>query len=387
MKNALIIHGGAPTAVMNASLYGAVREAQRHPEINKIFGAIGGTGGVLRESFIDLNAVPEDVLELLPYTPASAIGTSRDRLKPEDYKSIAYILHKHEIHYVFFNGGNGSMDTCGKVFQACQAEGIEIQVVGISKTIDNDLACTDHAPGFGSAARYIAATVSEISIDVRSLPIHVCIIETMGRNAGWLTAASALARTGRGDGPDLIYLPERPFVEEDFLREVQALHKKQGGVVVVASEGLKTADGKLIVEPIFEVDRSVYYGDVGAHLANLVIRRLGIKARNEKPGICARSSIAHQSSLDRQEAILAGEEAVKAAINGQSGVMVAFERLPGSEYRVQTVLVPIQKVMLTEQVLPHEFIHPNGHDVTTDFIDWCRPLLGGPLAPFAMLDI
>ena len=153
MKNALIIHGGAPTAVMNASLYGAVREAQRHPEINRIFGAIGGTGGVLRESFIDLNAVPEDVLELLPYTPASAIGTSRDRLKPEDYKSIAYILHKHEIHYVFFNGGNGSMDTCGKVFQACQAEGIEIQVVGISKTIDNDLACTDHAPGFGSAAR------------------------------------------------------------------------------------------------------------------------------------------------------------------------------------------------------------------------------------------
>ena len=304
--NLLIVHGGAPTAVINASLYGAVTEAKKHPEVDKVLGAIGGSGGVLREDFCELQSVPEQTLRLLLQTPASAIGTSRDPLSPEDYADMAAICKKRGIRWVLFNGGNGSMDACGKLYKACAAAGADVRVVGIPKTVDNDIAVTDHAPGFGSAARYIAAVTSEISQDVRSLPIHVCVIEAMGRNAGWVTAASALARSGNGDGPDLIYLPERPFDEEEFLEKVGDLHRKKGGVVIVASEGLCNPDGSSIVPPIFQVGRSVYYGDISSHLANLVIRKLGIKARSEKPGICNRSSIAFQSPVDRDEAAAAG---------------------------------------------------------------------------------
>lgn len=380
--NVLIVHGGAPTAVINASLYGAVTEAKCHPEVDKIYGAIGGSGGVLREEFIDLKHVEEDKLKLLLHTPASAIGTSRDHLEPEDYKAMAQILKRYNIKYVLFNGGNGSMDACGKLYKACDDCGVQVNVVGIPKTIDNDISVTDHAPGFGSAARYIAATVSEVSQDVKSLPIHVCIIEAMGRNAGWLTAACALARTKAGDGPDLIYLPEHPFDEEQFLEDVKALYEKKGGVVVVASEGLKNKQGEPIVAPVFKVGRSVYYGDVSAHLANLVIQRLGIKARSEKPGICGRASSAFQSEIDRDEAIIAGAEAAKAAFEGKTGVMVGFERLPGKEYKCKTKLIPIEEVMLHERILPDKYINKRGNDVTDEFVEWCRPLIGSPLKEF-----
>ena len=381
--NVLLVHGGAPTAVINASLYGAVTEAKKYAEVDHIYAAIGGSGAVIREQFLDMKTVSDERLELLLSTPASAIGTSRDHLEPEDYEAIARVIQKHDIKYVFFNGGNGSMDACGKVYKACQALGLtDVRVVGIPKTIDNDIAVTDHAPGFGSAARYIAATVSEVSQDVRALPIHVSVVEAMGRNAGWIAAASALARSGDGDGPDLIYLPERPFVEEEFLADVKALVEKKGGVVVVASEGLTDPEGKPIVEPIFQVGRATYYGDVSAHLANLVIKKLGYKARSEKPGICGRASIAFQSSVDRDEAVIAGTEAVKAAMEGQTGVMIGFERLPGAEYKVKPIRIPIEQVMLTERTMPAEFINERGNDVTGAFVEWCRPLIGEPLRPF-----
>ena len=379
MSNALIVHGGAPTAVINASLYGAVTEARKHPEIEHFYAAIGGSGAVLKEHFLDLFTSSEEELELLLHTPGSAIGTSRDPLETEDYDQMAQVIARHNIRYVFFTGGNGSMDTCGKVYQACCRAGVDVNVVGIPKTIDNDISVTDHAPGFASAARYIAETTAEISQDVRGLPIHVCVIEAMGRNAGWIAAASALARSGDGDGPDLIYLPEVPFDEDAFLTEVERLHREKGGVVVVASEGLRKADGEPIVEPIFQVGRAVYYGDVSAHLANLVIRKLGIKARSEKPGIAGRASAAYQSRLDRDEAVEAGSTAVRAAVEGKNGVMVGFRRLPGEEYRAETILIPIEEVMLHERTMPKEFIAENGHDVTQAFIDWCRPLLGEPV--------
>lgn len=382
MSNALIVHGGAPTAVINASLYGAVTEARKHPEIEHFYAAIGGSGAVLKEHFLDLFTSSEEELELLLHTPGSAIGTSRDPLETEDYDQMAQVIARHNIRYVFFTGGNGSMDTCGKVYQACCRAGVDVNVVGIPKTIDNDISVTDHAPGFASAARYIAETTAEISQDVRGLPIHVCVIEAMGRNAGWIAAASALARSGDGDGPDLIYLPEVPFDEDAFLAEVERLHREKGGVVVVASEGLRKADGEPIVEPIFQVGRAVYYGDVSAHLSNLVIRKLGIKARSEKPGIAGRASAAYQSRLDRDEAVEAGSTAVRAAVEGKNGVMVGFRRLPGEEYRAETILIPIEEVMLHERTMPKEFIAENGHDVTQAFIDWCRPLLGEPVRKY-----
>ena len=382
MANALIVHGGAPTAVINASLYGAVTEARKHPEIDHFYAAIGGSGAVLKEHFLDLFTASEEELEPLLHTPGSAIGTSRDPLETEDYDQMAQVIARHNIRYVFFTGGNGSMDTCGKVYQACCRAGVDVKVVGIPKTIDNDISVTDHAPGFASAARYIAETTAEISQDVRGLPIHVCVIEAMGRNAGWIAAASALARSGDGDGPDLIYLPEVPFDEDAFLAEVARLHREKGGVVVVASEGLRKADGEPIVEPIFQVGRAVYYGDVSAHLANLVIRKLGIKARSEKPGIAGRASAAYQSRIDREEAVEAGSTAVRAAVEGKNGVMVGFRRLPGAEYRTETILIPIEEVMLHERTMPKEFIADNGHDVTQAFIDWCRPLLGEPVRKY-----
>jgi len=376
--NMLIIHGGAPTAVINSSLYGAITEARRHAAIGRILGARLGSAGVLREDFIDLSAIPDRSLELLLQTPASAIGTSRDHLEPEDYDRMAVIFEKHNIRYVLINGGNGSMDTCGKISRACEGKGIS--VVGIPKTIDNDIAVTDHAPGYGSAARFIAATVAEIAADVKAMPIHVCVIEAMGRNAGWITAASALARRAEGDAPHLIYLPERVFDEERFLADVLSWHKKLGGgVVVVCSEGLKNQAGEPIVPPIFRSGRSVYYGDTGAYLAELVIKRLGIKARSEKPGISGRASIAWQSPVDQAEAVIAGETAVRACLAGQTAVMVGFVRRPGKDFACDTTLISVEDVMLHEKIVPDAFINDAGNNVTAAFVAWCRPLIGGDL--------
>lgn len=379
-SNVLIVHGGAPTAVINSSLYGAVKEAGKYSDIDKVYAAIGGSKGILDENFLDLKSIDGERLELLLSTPASAIGTSRYELETSDYENMAKIFKRNNIKYVLFNGGNGSMDTCGKIYRVLGNS--DINVIGIPKTIDNDISITDHAPGFGSAARYIAETVNEVAQDVKSLPIHVCVIEALGRNAGWITAASALARKKEGDAPHLIYLPERPFDEEDFLEDVKRLYDKLGGVVVVVSEGLKNKDGKPVVEPIFEVGRSVYYGDVSSHLSNLVIKRLGIKARSEKPGICGRASVAFQSRVDRDEAVLAGSTAMKATYEGNTGVMVGFERVPGEEYQIKTILIPISEVMLHERVMPENFISERGNDVTKEFIDWCRPLIGQDLRDF-----
>ncbi len=375
--NLLVVHGGGPTAVLNASLYGVIREAQASPDIQKIYGAIGGSEAILTENFLDMGELEDEKIELLLQTPGTAIGSSRFPLEQEQYEAMVDILKKNNIKYVLFNGGNGSMDTCGKVSKVCEGEGI--YVVGIPKTMDNDISIIDHAPGFPSAAKYIATVTKEVGADVKSLPIHVCVIEAMGRNAGWITAASALARKNPGDAPHLIYLPERNFNEEEFLEDVKKLYEELGGVVVVVSEGLRNEKGESIVPPIFKTDRAVYYGDVSAYLAELVIKKLGIKARSEKPGLCGRTSMLLQSEVDRQEAILVGREAVKAALAGQTGVMVGIKRKAGETYEVETPLIPIEEVMLNERVMPEEYINERGNDITGSFVDWCRPLIDGDL--------
>lgn len=382
--NLLIVHGGGPTAVINSSLYGVLKEAGNHPEIGTIYGALGGTGGVLTGNFFDFSKMKPEMLELLKQTPASIIGTSRKQLEFGDYEAMIKIFKQHNIRYVLMNGGNGTMDTCGKLYQAALKEGIS--VIGIPKTVDNDISSTDHCPGFGSAARYLAQTAAEISEDVHSLPIHVCIIESMGRNAGWITAAAALAKSGRSYGPDLICLPEVAFNEENFLSEVESLYRRNGCAVVVASEGLKREDGSTIVDPVFQVGRSTYFGNVGEHLAQLVIKRLGIKARSEKPGLAGRSSILYQSPVDVYEAIQAGAAACKAAAEGRTGIMIGFERLSTYPYKMRTIEIPLEDVMLHEKKLPRRFIAENGYGVTREFFDWCRPLIGGPLLQFARLD-
>lgn len=380
--NVLVVHGGGPTAVINASLYGVIEEAKASGAVDKVYAAMGGSEGILKEDFLDLLQFPEERLKLLLETPATAIGSSRYALEQEDYEAMPAIFQKYNIKYVLLNGGNGTMDTCGKIYAACKESGVT--VVGIPKTIDNDIAITDHTPGFGSAARYIAATTAEVGVDVKSLPIHVCVIEAMGRNAGWITAASALARKNPGDAPHLIYLPERVFHEEEFLEDVKRLYEEKGGVVVVASEGLKGADGEPIVPPIFKSGRATYYGDVSAHLASLVIRKLGIKARSEKPGICGRASIAWQSPVDQAEAVLAGREALKAAMEGVGGVMIGLIRdnTEDGSYSVHVERIPIREVMMYERTIPENYINERGNDVTQEFVDWCRPLIGPELRDF-----
>ena len=378
-ENILIIHGGGPTAVINASLYGAVMEARKYNQIEHIYGARNGTGGLLREELITLDEVSEKDLELLLQTPGSAIGTSRDQLEQEEYDKMAEIFLRHNIRYVLFNGGNGTMDTCGKMYKTCQAKGLDIRVMGIPKTMDNDIAITDHSPGFGSAARYLAQSVKEVCADVKGLPIHVVVIEASGRNAGWITAASALAAEDNAEGPDLIYLPERAFDEDKFIDDIEKQLKKKSGIVVVASEGLKNAAGEPIVEPIFKIGRATYFGDVSAHLANLIIKRLGYKARGEKPGLLGRASIPLQSVVDRQEAMLAGKLACKAAIEGESGKMVAFKRISTTPYEIEPFLVEIDEVMMYERTMPDEFINESGNGVTEAFKEWCKPLLGEEL--------
>ena len=375
--NLIIMHGGGPTAVINASLYGAIRQAQSSPEVDRVLVAIGGTGGFLREQIKDVTDYSDDQLRGLLSSPASAIGTSRDALEKPEYEAMVPILRKYDIKYVLMNGGNGTMDTCGKLYAECAANGIG--VIGIPKTMDNDLAVTDHAPGFGSAARYVAGSTAELCCDVEGLPIHVVVLETSGRNAGWLTAAASLATDSYAHGPDLIYLPERDFDQDAFLRDVKKLIETKGHGVVVASEGLHYASGKPIVEPIFTVGRATYFGDVGSHLANLIIKELGYKARAEKPGLLGRASILWQSETDRDEAERCGRAAVDAVTAGESGKMVALRRIPGDTYRCETFLVDIQQVMMTERKLPEEFINAEGNGITEAFKEWCRPLLGSPL--------
>ena len=377
--NILIVHGGGPTSVINASLYGAVKEAKKYKEIDHIYAARNGTGGLMREELIELENVPDEKLELLLNTPGSAIGTSRDQIEQAEYDRMIEVLLKKNIKYVLFNGGNGSMDTCGKLYKNCQAKGLDIRVMGIPKTHDNDIAITDHSPGYGSIARYMAQSVKEVAADVKGLPIHVVVVEALGRNAGWTTAASALADDGDGVGPDLIYLPERPFDEEKFLDDVRKLLEKKNGIVVVASEGLRDKDGKPIVEPVFQVGRATYFGDVSQHLANLIIKKLGYKARGEKPGLVGRAAAHEQSPVDREEAVLAGKMACEAIMNGESGKMVAFERVSTEPYVMKPFLVDIDKVMMYERTMPDEFINEEGNGVTEAFKEWCRPLIGGEL--------
>ena len=377
--NILIVHGGGPTSVINASLYGAVKEAKKYKEIEHIYAAKNGTGGLMREELIELENIPDEKLELLLNTPGSAIGTSRDQIEQAEYDRMIEVLIKKNIKYVLFNGGNGSMDTCGKLYKNCQARGLDIRVMGIPKTHDNDIAITDHSPGYGSIARYMAQSVKEVAADVKGLPIHVVVVEALGRNAGWTTAASALADDGDGVGPDLIYLPERPFDEDRFLDDVKKLLEKKSGIVVVASEGLRDKDGKPIVEPIFQVGRATYFGDVSQHLANLIIKKLGYKARGEKPGLVGRAAAHEQSPVDREEAVLAGKMACEAIMNGESGKMVAFERVSTEPYVMKPFLVDIDKVMMYERTMPDEFINEEGNGVTEAFKEWCRPLIGGEL--------
>jgi 6-phosphofructokinase 1 len=385
--NLLIAHGGGPTAVINASLQGVIEEAWKHSQIKGIFGARFGVEGLLNEEFIDLGKEPDEKIRRLSFTPASALGSCRKKLIEKDFPIILKILKKYNIRYFFYNGGNDSMDTCNKIFRISEEFGYDLKVIGIPKTIDNDLAYTDHCPGFGSAARYAAISTMELARDLESLPIHVCILELMGRNAGWLTASASLAKTDVRLGPHLVYLPERPFNEEEFLEDVKTLYKEFKGVLVVVSEGLVDIDGKPLTDSgIVDGFGHRVPGGVAQYLSNIVINKLGIRSRSEKPGLLGRVSILMQSDIDREEAKGVGSFAVKSAVEGKSGYMVSIKRVSSDPYQSQFELVPLEKVANVERKFPTEWINKRGNGVEKAFIDYCMPLIGAAMPKYVSLD-
>ncbi len=385
--NLLVAQSGGPTAVINASVQGVVEEAKKHSGIKGIYGARFGIEGVLKEDFIDLGKESEVKLRGLSSTPASALGSCRRKLTENDFSVILEVLKKYDIGYFFYIGGNDSMDTCNKISTAAAESGYELKVMGIPKTIDNDLAQTDHCPGYGSAARYAAISALELWKDVESLPIHVCIMELMGRNAGWLTAASVLAKKSENDGPHLVYLPERPFIEEEFLEDVQAWHSKVGGVLVAVSEGLVGPDGNPLADSgIVDGFGHRVAGGVAQYLSNLVMSRLGIKSRSEKPGLLGRASIAHQSAVDREEALEIGKFAVSSAVDGKSGYMASISRISDEPYASVFKLVPLNTVANIESRFPEKWINKRGNGVEEAFNEYCMPLIGATLPEYVSLD-
>lgn len=372
--NIVLAHGGAPTAVINASLYGSIRALKSLGFRGKILAARYGSKGLYHGDFIDLTNIGDEALENLKNTPGTAIGSSRFPLYEKEYAHIVDLLKEKQVRYVLFTGGNGSMDTLGHLTEEAAKKGVTLYCGGVPKTIDNDLGVTDHAPGFPSAANYVVQTVRDCIQDVKGLPIHVCVIEIMGRNAGWLTAASECAFDKDASLPHLTYVPEIPFDEDCFLRDVKAKWELGKGVIVCCSEGLKGKDGKPIAKPIYQTERATYFGDVSSHLAQLIVQKLGIKSRSEKPGLIQRCSSALASDLDREEAILMGQLAAQAVLEKKTGFMVGIKRISSSPYRAEPILIPVKEVMMKERTFPLCYVK-DGNTITQEYEDWLRPLL------------
>ena len=383
-KNILVAHGGGPTAVINGSLQGVVEAARSAGFDGSIYAARFGAEGILAGDLIDLTDVPAATIARLSHTPASAIGSCRRKLTDADYPTVLETLKRFDVGYFFYNGGNDSMDTCHKVNELAKKEGLDVRVIGIPKTMDNDLDLTDHCPGFGSAARYAALSSAELALDASALPIHVVVLELMGRNAGWVTAASALA--GRLTGcPVLTYLPEVPVDEDRMLADVERTYARGKGLLVTVSEGLCGLDGKPLADTgIVDGFGHTVPGGTAQHITDRIIQKLGLKSRAEKPGLLGRASIPYQSSTDRAEAYAVGQYAVEAALKGESGYMVAINAVRTPAYRADLSLVPLAKVANVEKKFPLEWI-ADGNQIADAFFDYAMPLMGESFPEYALL--
>lgn len=380
-KKAMVyIQSGGPTSVINSSLYGAIKEAQAHKdEISHIYGSLHGIEGLLCDELIDLGQEDEKTIELLKQTPGSILGTSRHKL-PKDYHDKEYqliidTLKKHNIGYVFVNGGNDSMDTCAKLSALCKELNLDIKVMGVPKTVDNDLAETDHSNGFGSAAKYIINTVKEICIDASCYKKgKVFIIEIMGRNAGWLTAAVDLL--DEHVRPDFIYLPENKFDVEKFLKNVKAKFDEKGYAIAAISEGI-----------VFERDESnvrvdsfghKQLGGAGADLAKIVEARLDLPTRSIELSLPQRAYSFLTSKVDQEETIMCGRLAVQKALEGMSGHMIAIKRVSSNPYKVRFEPVDITKIANVERIVPQSMMIDETR-MAESFKEYCLPLIQGEI--------
>ena len=387
-KNLIVGQSGGPTAVINSSLYGVVSEALAHPEeIEHVYGMVNGIEGFLNGTTLEFTeALPGEKLEMLKNTPGAYLGSCRyklpESLDDEVYPKLFAKFEEMNIGYFFYIGGNDSMDTVSKLSRYAQKVGSDIIVLGEPKTVDNDLVLTDHTPGFGSAARYVATTVREITIDANVYEKKsVTIIEIMGRHAGWLTAASVLARKYVGDNPLLIYLPEVAFDENEFLAKVNAAFEKNCNVIVCVSEGIHDKDGTFICEYDSSVGVDNFghkmLAGCGKYLENLVRNKLGVKARSVELNVSQRCSSTMMSAADQQEAVMAGKFGVQAALKGETGKMISFVRESDAPYKLVCGLEDVNEICNKEKGVPLEWITEGGSDIGPEFIAYAAPLVQG----------
>ena len=387
LKGACIIgQSGGPTSVINASAYGVIRTALDSDVITKVYGAEHALDAVLNDRLIDMSFEDAAELENLLYTPSSALGSCRYKIADPDvddtdYKRILEIFKKYDVRYFFYNGGNDSMDTCNKISKYMQKIGYECRVMGVPKTIDNDLFGTDHCPGYASAAKYIATSCMEVYHDARVYDTGmICIIEIMGRHAGWLTAAAGLA-TAAGAGPDLIYLPETDFDMDKFLAEVKKVYEEKGNCMVAVSEGIHYADGTFVSEAKTSATDGFGHAQLGglaALLADKVKSATNAKVRGIELSLLQRCGAHLASQTDIDESFMSGKAAVENAVAGLTDKMVGFERVvEDGKYVCKTKLFNLTDVANTEKKVPLEWINAEQNGVTQAFVDYALPLIQG----------
>ncbi len=387
LKGACVIgQSGGPTSVINASAYGVIRTALDCPDITAVYGMSHGIKGMLNDQLYDMGQEDAKELEFLLNTPSSELGSCRYKIADPDvddtdYKRILEIFKKYDIRYFFYNGGNDSMDTCAKVSRFMAKSGYECRVMGVPKTIDNDLFGTDHCPGFASAAKYIATSCAEVYKDARVYDTGmVTVIEIMGRHAGWLAGAAALAGVV-GCAPDLVYLPEVDFDMNKFLADVDTIYKKNGNCIVAVSEGIHYADGSFVSEAKTSATDGFGHAQLGglaALLANIVKEKTGAKVRGIELSLLQRCGAHAASRTDIDESFLAGKTAVEAAVAGETDKMVGFEcTREGGVYTCKTKLFSLSEVANFEKKVPLEWINKEGNGVTQAYIDYALPLIQG----------
>jgi 6-phosphofructokinase 1 len=389
-KNMVIAQSGGPSSAINASIAGAISRAMAAQEIGKVYGAVNGMQGFLDRRLIDISSQikSSDDIDLLIHTPAHALGSSRYKIPKGAegdavFERILTILKEYDIGYFFYNGGNDSMDTVCRVANYFKERGEDIKAIGIPKTIDNDLAETDHTPGFGSAARYVAASIAEVYLDTIVYPMPaVTVMEVMGRNAGWLTAAAALARDTGVPAPHLIYLPELPFDPDDFVERSASLIKKEGQIVVAVSEGIKYADGTYLADTGAAEDMFGHktLGGVATVLESLLKEKSGIeglKSRAIMFNTLQRAAAHYASETDLNESYQCGWRAVEAALSGDSGIMITIQRESDEPYLVRYEKGALDNIANAEKTVPLEWISDGGTNVSQEMMDYLRPLVRG----------
>jgi 6-phosphofructokinase 1 len=389
MRNLLVAQSGGPTVAINATLAGVLQGVRASGKVDKVYGAKNGIEGAIKDQLIDLNEIVRDTksMDTLTYTPASALGTCRYKMKDwrkdeEPYKKIIETFYKYEIKYFIYIGGNDSMDTVDKLSEYCKLNNHDFIIMGAPKTVDNDLNLTDHSPGFGSAAKYIATTVSELACDIGAYDIPaVTIVEIMGRNAGWLTAAAALSRINGNSGADLIYLCEKDFDNARFINDVKEKLAQKPGVLVAVSEGVKDCNGAYVSDQISSgaVDNfgHKYIAGAARALEQLVRNEIGCKVRSIELNLMQRSAAHIASETDIIESLMLGQKALSCALDGETGRMAAIKRLSDMPYRVEFISVPVSEVANHEKIVPMEWITPDGHDVSKELIAYMKPLIQG----------